>query len=107
MWRLIVISTFMMPLSPAMAVPAELAKRIGQRWPSDRRSRPYLPALTRLGVFQDGGCDEVQRRTALTLVPQPRSAYQSPRPPGVRSRTCQTGHKRSMPRSLISLDRDG
>ena len=27
----------------------------------------FLPALTRLGVSQDGGCDEVQRRTALTL----------------------------------------
>ena len=27
----------------------------------------FLPALTRLGGSQDGGCDEVQRRAALTL----------------------------------------
>jgi hypothetical protein len=27
----------------------------------------FLPALTRLGVSQDGGYDEVQRRTAVTL----------------------------------------
>ena len=37
-WGLIVISAFMVPLSMAMASPAELAKRIGQRRSSDRGS---------------------------------------------------------------------
>ena len=37
-WGLIVISAFMVPLSLAMASPAELAKRIGQRRSSDRGS---------------------------------------------------------------------
>jgi len=35
-WGLIVISAFMMPLSLAMASPAELAKRIGQQRISDK-----------------------------------------------------------------------
>jgi MFS family permease len=37
-WGLIVISAFMMPLSLAMASPAELAKRIGQQRTSDKGS---------------------------------------------------------------------
>jgi cyanate permease len=37
-WGLIVISAFMIPLSLAMASPAELAKRIGQQRFSDKGS---------------------------------------------------------------------